>query len=155
VCCSVLQRVAACCSVLLCVAVCCSVRVCVRLCTHKYPFMSSQCVSVCCSVLQYVAACCSVLLCGALCCSVWQCVAMCGNVLQCVAVSFLHTRYSLSSKGHEPCVAVQTHTVLQCVAVRCSVFFAYPILAVERQGVYKKERRDFKRDNILQKRPMI
>ena len=108
--CSVLQCVAVCCSVLKCGAVCYSVLLCGTAC----------CCSVCCSVLlQCVVAvcCCSVLLqcvVAACCCSVrvpqlqyvcWcsvllQCVVAvcCYNIVQCVAVSALHTNsYSRES----------------------------------------------------------
>jgi len=84
-------------SLLQCDAVCCSVL---------------QCVAVCCSVIQCVAACCSVLQCDAVCCSALQCVVVSHSVLQCNAVY---------CSMHAACVHTVYYSVLQCVAVNCSV----------------------------------
>ena len=100
-----------------------------------------QCVAVCCSVLQCVAVCCSVLQCVVVCCSVLKCVAVCCSVLQCAAVCC---------------------SVLQCVAVRRSVFvttiwsdmgWLRLVGSLKLQVSFAKE--PYKRDDILQKRPII
>jgi len=92
-----------------------------------------QCVAVCCSVLQCVAVCCSVLLqCEAVCCrsclftpdlqiqvccSISQCVvAVCDSVLQ-----FLFPPTASTAPGVLQCAALNYCSVLQCIAVCCSV----------------------------------
>jgi len=118
-----------CCCVLQCVAVWCSVL---------------QCVAVCCGVLWCVALCCSV------CCSVLQCVAVCCSALQRVAVCCSALQ----------CVAVQSSgSVVGC----CSMLhFFYIFLAMgwlrwvgslKLKVPFAKE--PYKRDDILQKRPII
>jgi len=135
--CNVLQCVAVCCSVLHCVALCCSLL---------------QCVAVCCSVLQCVAECCTLGInsrpyessCSAL---QLQCIAVCCSALQCVAahcsVFMSHRRprksscsaLQLQSVAERPrfCNVLQRDlanqgavrcSVVQCVAVCCSVFMS-------------------------------
>jgi len=101
------QCVAVCCSVLQCVAVCCSFSVlqlqCVNA-SHVTQIMSHnmlQGVAGCCRVLQGVAGCCRVLQGVAGCCS-------CSVLkLQCMKASHA--------------TQMMRHSVLQCVAVCCSV----------------------------------
>ena len=108
---SVLQCVAT-------IATCCSVLQCVAV---PHPVMGArqrpaQVVAVCCSVLQGVAV-----QSVAVCCRVLQCVAVCGSVRQCFAVcpsTPCTGRFSVFSVLQ--CVAVCC-SVLQCVAVCCSV----------------------------------
>ena len=92
-----------------------------------------QCAAVCCSVLQYVAVCCSMLQCVA---TEWCCVAVCRSVLQCVTNT--RARYGAnkvaSNSSAAPlqksvpvlkcasCGVLQSFSVMQCVAVCCSVF---------------------------------
>ena len=150
VCCSVLRdqphvgrSLFACCSVLQCVAVCCSVSQCVADQPHVRRSLFacvlqcvaeccsvSQCVAVCRSVLQSVAESCSVSQCIAECCSVSQCVAVCCSVLQCVS--------SLA---------------IECIFARMLRRWLWLVGSIKLQVSFVKE--PYKRDNNLQKRPII
>ena len=165
-----MQYVAVCCSVLQCAAVCCSVL---------------QCVAVCCSVLQCVAECCSVLQCVAVCCSVLQCVALCCTVLQCIAVhcsvlpayntkkylgrsccSVLHHQSKLKS---QPATHLSVYTKVSskseckhsskyqvdfcCRVLQCAMGWLCVVDSLKLHVSFAKE--PYKRDDILQKRPII
>ena len=166
--CSVLQRDAVCCSVLQGVAVCCS---------------AMQCNAVRCFVLQYVVVCCSVLQCVTVCYSVLQCVAVCCSVLQCVATEWTWSDFCMPRSLALSCSGLQyvavRCSVLQCapVVLRCpalqrvAVYFGvlqwvelYAVGSCVLQlcareacciwgGYVAKE--PYKRDYILQKRPII
>ena len=94
---------------------------------------------------------CSVLQCVAVCCSVLQCVAVCCNVLQCVAVMGSGGRCSVLQ-----CVAMCC-SMLQCVAATVSGGGAMEWLrsvgSIKLLVSFAKE--PYKRDDILQKRPLI
>jgi len=136
--CNVLQRVAVCCSVLQCVAVC------IPHIFRQHTAYSTQCVAVRCS-----AVCCS-----AVCCSAPQCV---------FGISFDYTRHAVRCN-------VLHHITLQDIAVHCNMFFADFRLhtscslicsmgwlrlvgSLKWKVSFAKE--PYKRDYILQKRPMI
>jgi len=144
VCCSVLQCVAVCCSVSQCVTVCCSVLQCVALCDSVL-----QCGAVCCSVLQCVAVRCIVLQCVAVC---WECVAVRYSVLQCVTVCNLtyrgvHKRDASSHIGRYTCFRTRY------IHVSLDMVWLCLVGSIKLQVSFDKE--TYKRDDILQKRPII
>ena len=137
VCCSVMQSAAKCCGVLQCALQCvCFSKNKVLNGTMPSPFVMVpddrvlqllQCVAVCCSVLQCVAECCNV------CCSMFQKrtsserdhteAIRCGtlsNVLQRVAVFCMALQAC--------CRELMCCSVLQCVAVCCSVCYREPVV---------------------------
>jgi len=123
--CSELQRDTVCCSVLQCIAVRCSVLQCVA----AYCCSVLQCVAVCCSETQWVAACCSVC-----CCSELQRVAVCVVAVSCCGSEFCRVRccrWSVLNVQQIAHHSVCSHTALS----------------------FAKE--PYKRDYILQKRPII
>ena len=122
--------------------------------------------AVCCRALQCVAVCCSVLQCIAVYCSVLQCVVVCWRVQS------DYLRY--------PCSVLQSVAVLQCVAACCSrlpcvavccrvwkvcswvhdIFVATTSMGWLRLVGFLKlyaffAEEPYKRDDILQKRPII
>jgi len=103
---------------------------------HAYGTCRKPCVATCCRVPQWVAMCCSALQCVAMRCRVLQCVAMCFSVLQCVAIC---------------------RRVLQCVGIPSTVLEGIgwlPLVGSLKSKVsFAKE--TYKRDDTLQKRPVI
>jgi len=86
-------------------------------------------------VLQYVTALC-VSQCDVVYC-VMQCVAVCCNVLQCVAV----------------CCSMLQHSVCLCISAYASMGWLMSVGSIKLYFSFAKE--PHKRDDILQKRPMI
>jgi len=117
-----------------------------------------QCVAVCCSVLQCVAVCCSALhtfivyiqksaLKSFFICSVLQCVAVCCSVLQCVTLccSVLHTFIVYIQKS-----------ALTSFLIPTSHFYMRWLRLVGSLKLYVSFAKEpYKRDDILQKRPII
>jgi len=179
--CSALQYVAVCCSVLQCVAMCRSVSQCVAEQCECLPRVGqvptasgSWCVAVCCNVLHCVAVCCSVLQCecAAVCCSVLQCVlqlqcvAVCCSVLQCVAVccSVSQCVVLRMCTQSQPSDHAEERWSFAAAAARFSVNIAQTsahihigwlrlVVLLKLQVSLVKE--PYKRDYILQKRPII
>jgi len=175
-----LQCVAVCCSVLLCIAVYCSVLHCIAapaLMRSRPYISSSQHIQACCWVLQRVAACCSVLQCVAVCCSVLQGVAVCCSIhlLNCKVDMTCH-RANTSKRVAVWCSMLQclavSCSVLQCLAVYCRIhllfckkkmdmtchrantsYLCIAVLVGSLKFSFAKE--PYKRDNILQKRPIF
>jgi len=86
-------------------------------------------------------------MCVAVCCSVLQCVAVCCSVLQCLTIhvlSALHASCEYSSSCEHVCV----HSTL-----RCSMGWLRPVGSIQSKVSFAKE--PYKRDYILQKRPII
>ena len=94
---------------------------------------------VCCSVLQCVVVCCSVLQCvdvaihNAICCNVLQCVVVCRSVSQCVAVC---------------------RSVMPRIAV-CGIVYGVATTSRLFKIICLFCKQPYKRDGILQKRPII
>jgi len=122
----------------------------------------NQVFSVCCSLLQSVAECCSVLQLGGhshepsrgceVCCSVLQCVAVCCSVLQCSAVCCSVLQCVAAWCSHELSGCSQVSNMCVCVSYTYMGWLRL-VGSLKLQVSFAKE--PYKRDDILQKRPII
>ena len=113
-------------------------------------------VAVCCSVLQCIAVCCSVSQCVAVCRSVLQCVAVCCSVSQCVVLRMC-TQSQPSDHDEErwsfAAAAAQFSVNIAQTSAQIQIGWLRLVGSLKLKVSFVKE--PYKRDHILQKRPII